>query len=152
MSDSRHRTKCEFKPGLILKGMIASFVVWALSSPALAQLPTAVYATGAIGASMTITFTVAPPSGSTVSCSLALISNDVRAPSDTQSISAPVNGSTATCQILIYYNWRLTVPANDTMTIAYSVQGPVQNSSGIIQIIPIPSNGTQRVFTAAVTQ
>jgi hypothetical protein len=139
--------------GRILKAAAASFAACAMTLPALGQLlPGAVFVTGTAVATITVTFTGAPPSGSTVSCSLSLISNDQRAPSDTQSISAPVSGTTAICNITMNYKWRPTTPASDTMTIAYSVQGPVQNSSGITNIIPMPANGTTKIITIAVTQ
>ena len=43
----------------------------------------------------------------------------------------------------MYYRWRLTTPAEDTMTIAYSVVGPTQTSSGLVNIIPMPADGSQ---------
>jgi hypothetical protein len=52
---------------------------------------------------ITVTFMVAPPAGSTVSCSLSLISGDQRGPSDTQSTSAPVSCPASTCQIAMYF-------------------------------------------------
>ena len=129
---------------LLMWTALALFWAGAASAPALAQtLGPPVYATGHAVATITVTFTAAPPAGSTVSCSLALISSDPRGPSDTNSTSAPVNGSTAVCNITMYYDWRLTSGSNDTMTIAYSVQGPAQSSSGLVGIIAMPANGAE---------
>lgn len=105
-------------------------------------LPAPVYLTGTASATITIVFGVAPPSGSNVSCSLSLISNDPRGPSDTQNASVTTSGgNTVICPISLNYRWRLTDPSADTMTIAYSVQGPTQSSSGIVNIIPMPADG-----------
>ena len=104
-------------------------------------LPAPVYLTGTANATITITFGTAPASGTSVSCSLSLISNDPRAPSDTQNTSeTTTGGNSVVCPIALNYRWRLTTPASDTMTIAYSVQGPTQSSSGIVNIIPMPAD------------
>ena len=113
-------------------------------------LPAPVYLSGTTNATITIVFGVAPPSGTAVSCSLSLISNDPRAPSDTQNASVTTaGGNTVVCPITLNYRWRLTTPASDTMTIAYGVQGPTQSSSGIVNIIPMPADGyvANMVFT-----
>ncbi len=104
-------------------------------------LPAPVYLTGAANATITINYATAPPDGSIASCSLSLISNDPRSPSDTNSASVPVSGSSAVCFVSVRYRWRLTNPAADTMTIAYGVQGPTQSSTGIVNIIPMPGDG-----------
>jgi hypothetical protein len=127
-----------------------------MTLPALAQgLGAPTFVTGSASANITVTFTPAPPAGSTVSCSLSLISNDPRGPSDTSSTSAAVSGSSATCQISMHFNWRLTSTSlsSDTMTIAYSVAGPSQTSSGLVNIIPMPASGTTiGPMNIAVTQ
>ncbi len=140
--------------GLVLKAVAASFAAWAMTLPALAQLAAPVYVTGSAAATITVTFTVAPPTGSTVSCSLALLSSDPRAPSDSASVTSTVSGSTATCTVTVNYRWRLTSTSlsTDTMTIGYSVQGPVATSSGLVNIIPMPANGTHLTQSFAVTQ
>lgn len=151
---SRHNeAKRKLSRGRILKAAVASFAACAMALPALA-LPPATYVTGSDAATITVTFTVAPPAGSTVSCSLALLSNDPRGPSDNASVTATVSGSTATCVITVHYRWRLTSTSlsTDTMTIAYSVQGPVQVSSGLINIIPMPADGTHLSNSFGVTQ
>ena len=104
-------------------------------------LPAPVYLTGTANASITVAFATSPPANSTVSCSLALIGSDPRAPRDTITVTAPVNGATALCPISLNYRWRLTDPSQDTMAIAYGVQGPSQSSIGIVNIIPMPSDG-----------
>ena len=38
------------------------------------------------------------------------------------------------------------------MTVAYSVQGPVQSSSGVVNIIPMPPDGTGVNLNIGVTQ
>jgi hypothetical protein len=147
--------KRKFSPGRILKAAIASFAACAMTLPALAAaLPPQVFVTGSATGTITVTFTVAPPALSTVSCSVSLISNDPRAPSDSSSVTAPVSGSTATCVVTVNYRWRLTSAnlSTDTMTIAYSVQGPVQVSSGLINIIPMPADGTHLSQSFGVTQ
>jgi hypothetical protein len=148
--------KRKFSRGLILKAAAASFAAFTMTLPALGQnhpaLPPPVYVTGSALATITVNFKAAPPMGSTVSCGLSLISSDQRSPSDSQTISAPVSGSTAICQITMSYRWRLTVPSSDTMTIAYSVQGPVQSSFGLVNIIPMPADGAQSTFNIGVTQ
>jgi hypothetical protein len=127
-----------------------------MTLPALGQgiLGAPTFVTGGANAMITVTFTVAPPAGSTVTCSLSLISNDPRGPSDTNSTGAAVNGSTATCQISMHFNWRLSAAslANDQMTIAYSVAGPSQTSSGLTNIIPMPPSGSMLTLNIPVTQ
>jgi hypothetical protein len=149
---SLHReAKCKFPRGRILKTGVASFVACAMASSALAlAAPTIV--TGTVVATITVTFKVAPAAGSTVSCSLALISSDQRAPSESKSKTETVSDSTATCKVRVHYSWPLTTPASDTMTIAYSVQGPVQTSAGIIDIITMPATGTVTTEAVGVTQ
>jgi len=146
--------KRKFSPGRILKAAIASFAACAMTLPALAQLASPTFVTGSATGTITVTFTVAPPALSTVSCSVSLISNDPRAPSDSTSVTAPVSGSTATCVVTVNYRWRLTSAnlSTDTMTVAYSVQGPVQVSSGLINIIPMPADGTHLSQSFGVTQ
>jgi hypothetical protein len=151
----RNEAKRKFVRGLVLRAVVASVAACAAAVPALAQtypLPAPTYVAGSANATITTTFTVAPAAGSTVSCSLSLISSDARGPSDTNSTSASVSGSTAVCSITMYYYWRLTTPSSDTMTIAYSVQGPVQSSSGLVNIIPQPAAGTALNLTINVTQ
>ena len=105
-------------------------------------LPAPVYLTGTANATITVVFGVAPPAGSTVSCSLSLISSDPRSPSDTQSASVTTSGGNSViCPLTLNYRWRLTTPSADTMTIAYAVQGLTQSSSGIVNIIPMPADG-----------
>ena len=105
-------------------------------------LPAPVYLTGTANATITVVFGVAPPAGSTVSCSLSLISNDPRSPSDTQNTSVTTSGGNSIiCPLTLNYRWRLTTPSADTMTIAYAVQGLTQSSSGIVNIIPMPADG-----------
>jgi hypothetical protein len=134
----------------------AVFVMLAcgMTLPALAQLAAPTYVTGGATATITVTFTVAPPGGSTVTCSVSLISSDPRGPSDTNSTTAAVSGSTATCNITMHFNWRLTSTSlsSDQMTIAYSVAGPLQTSSGLVNIIPMPASGTQLTLNIPVTQ
>jgi hypothetical protein len=148
--------KRKFPRGLIMRAVAAGIAASTMSLPVLAQsLGSPTFVTGTATATITVTFTVAPPSGSTVSCSLTLISNDPRGPSDTNSTSAPVNGSTASCPITINYNWRLTSSdvTTDTMTIAYSVSGPAQTSSGLVNIIAMPAPGaTTGPMNIQVTQ
>jgi hypothetical protein len=140
----QQRAKARAFRRLLMWAALALFWAGAASAPALAQtLGPPVYAGGHAVATITVTFTAAPPAGSTISCSLSLISNDPRNPSDTNSISAPVTGSTAVCNITMYYYWRLTSGSNDTMTIAYSVQGPAQTSNGIVGVIAMPANGAE---------
>lgn len=143
-----------FPKRLIMGAAVASLAACAMTLPALAQLAAPTYVTGAANATITVTFTAAPPAGSTLSCSLSLISSDPRGPSDTNSTSASVSGSSAVCQVAVHFNWRLTSTSlsSDTMTIAYSVQGPVQTSSGLVNIIPMPANGTQLTLSIPVTQ
>ena len=131
----------------------ALVVLCGVDRPAAAQtypLPAPVYLSGTATATITINFGTAPPSGSTVSCSLSLISNDPRAPSDTKNASVTTTGgASVVCPVAMSYRWRLTNPAADTMTIAYAVQGPTQSSSGIVNIIPMPADGyvANMVFT-----
>jgi hypothetical protein len=140
----------------IIAGLaLAAIAAYGMTSPALGQgLGPAVYVSGSVTATITVTFTAAPPAGSAVSCSLSLISNDPRGPSDTNSTSAAVSGSSAVCQITMYYYWRLTAASlsSDTMTFAYSVAGPTQTSSGLVNIPPMPPSGAQTVIAIPVTQ
>jgi hypothetical protein len=149
---SLHReAKRKFPRGRILKAAVASFAACAMALPALALAPPTIVG-GTVVATFTVTFKVAPASGSTVSCSLALISSDQLAPSESKSKTETVSDSTATCKVRVHYSWSLTTPASDTMTIAYSVQGPVQTSTGISNIITMPANGTVTTEAIAVTQ
>jgi hypothetical protein len=153
---SLHRgAKPRFYRGLFLRAVVTSFAACAMTLPALAQLASPTYVTGSAVANITVTFTVAPPAGSTVSCTLSLSSNDPRGPAESQTTSASVSGSTALCSITMYYRWRLTSSSisSDTMTIAYSVQGPVQSSSGLVNIVPMPPDGAATgPMTIGVTQ
>lgn len=164
MSDSRQdssearsslhgEAKRKISRGFVLKAVAASFAACAMNLPALA-LDAPTYVTGSAAATITVTFTVAPPAGSTVSCSLALLSDDPRAPSDSASVTSTVSGSTAICTVKVNYRWRLTSTSlsKDTMTIAYSVQGPVATSSGLVNTIPMPANGTHLSQSFGVTQ
>jgi hypothetical protein len=144
-------TKRKFPRGRILKAAVASFAACAMASPAL-TLPAPTIVAGTAVATITVTFKVAPASGSTVSCGLALISSDQLGPSETKSKTETVSDSTATCKVKVHYSWSLTTPATDTLTIAYSVQGPVQTSAGIITIIPMPASGTVTTSAIGVTQ
>lgn len=143
--------KRNFSRGRILRALAAGFAACAVALPALALGPPTIV-TGSAAATITVTFTVAPPAGSTVSCNLSLLSSDARAPSDSKTIDAPVSGSTATCIVKVNYKWRLTTPATDTMTIAYSVQGPNQTSSGLVNVIAMPADGTNLSQSIGVTQ
>jgi hypothetical protein len=141
---------------LIVQAVLAIIAASTMSLPVLAQsLGSPTFVTGTATATITVTFTVAPAAGSTVSCSLTLISNDPRGPSDTNSTTATVSGSSASCPITINYNWRLTSSdiTTDTMTIAYSVSGPAQTSSGLVNVIAMPASGaTTGPMNIAVTQ
>jgi hypothetical protein len=146
------QTSLSYPGKLRAAAAFAGIAACGITAPALGQLAAPVYVTGGATATITVTFTAAPPAGSTVSCSLSLISSDPRGPSDTNSTSAPVSGSSAICQITMHFNWRLTSGSSDTMTIAYSVAGPVQTSSGLVNIIPMPASGTQLNLNIPVTQ
>jgi hypothetical protein len=84
--------------------------------------------------------------------SLSLISSDQLAPNDTQSQDATVSGFAATCNITLHYKWRLMTPASDTLTIAYSVQGPTQTSAALFDVITQPADGTQTIVNIGVVQ
>jgi len=107
--------------------------------------------TGAITATISVQFTVAPPAGSSVSCGLGVASNDALAPTDGQSAQAAVHGSKATCSIVLHYSWRLA-SANTNMAILYSVSGPVHSSAGTYQVIKVPANGTNTHVAVTVAQ
>jgi hypothetical protein len=85
-----------------------------------------------------------------VSCNLALIGSDARAPSDVKFVSAPVSGTSAVCDISLHYERRL-ISASSNMTIAYTVSGPQQTNSAIYNIIAVPDGATKRV-SVAITQ
>jgi hypothetical protein len=87
-----------------------------------------------------------------VSCGLSLISSDQLSPADSNSVTVTVSGATAICPITINYKWRLTTPTSDTMTIAYSVSGPSQSSSGLFDIITQPAEGTVTTLAIGVVQ
>jgi hypothetical protein len=149
---SLHReTKRKFPRGRIVKAAVASFAACAMTLPGLA-LAAVAKVKGSAVATITVTFKVAPPAGSSVSCSLSLISNDQLAPNDTQSQDATVSGSAATCNITVNYKWRLMTPSTDTLTVAYSVQGPTQTSAALYDIITQPADGTVTTLTIGVTQ
>jgi hypothetical protein len=149
---SLHREeKRKFPRGRILKAAVASFAAWTMILPGLA-LAAVAKVKGSAVATITVNFKVAPPSGSTVSCSLELISSDQLGPSDTNSVTATVSGSTATCNITMYYKWRLMTPSTDTLTVAYSVQGPIQTSTALYDIITQPADGTVTTLTIGVIQ
>lgn len=129
----------------------AAACVWAATSIPTPSVAAPVTVSGTVNARITVTFVTAPLAGSTVSCGVALISNDVYAPNDSKSVTVPVSGSTAVCSIPIRYKWRLS-SSSSTMTIAYSVSGPAQASSAIHSTIPVPPNGTTTAAIVAVTQ
>lgn len=126
----------------LLRCVLAGAGSLAAFAPAIAQLAAPVYVSGTAQATITVNFVVPPAASSTISCTLSLSSNDARGPADSQTVTAVVNGATGVCNITMYYRWRLTVPTQDSMTISYSVTGPVQTSSGVVNIIPMPHDGT----------
>jgi hypothetical protein len=149
---SLHRqAKFKFPRGRIVKAAVASIVAYAMASPALA-LPPPTIVGGTVVATITVTFKVAPAPGSTVSCSVSLISSDQRAPSDTKSKTGTGSGATEICKVRVHYSWPLTTPASDTLTIAYSVEGPIQTTSGLFDVISMPANGTVTTLAIGVTQ
>jgi hypothetical protein len=107
--------------------------------------------TGIVAAKITITFAKAPPSGSTVSCGITLISSDTLSPTDSKFTSVKVSGSTATCNLAVSYRW-LVNSASSTMSIAYSASGPDQSSSGIARVITLPPSNTTTHVAVAVSQ
>lgn len=107
--------------------------------------------TGIVAGKITITFAKAPPSGSSVSCALSLISDDTLSPTDANSTSAKINGTTAVCTFSMHYRWVVN-SATSHMTIAYSVSGPSQSSSGISRIITLPANNATTHVAIAVDQ
>lgn len=107
--------------------------------------------TGIVAAKITITFAKAPPSGSTVSCGITLISGDTLSPTDSKFTSVQVSGSTATCNLSVSYRW-LVNSASSTMSIAYSASGPNQSSSGISRVITLPASNTTTHVAIAVSQ
>jgi len=158
MSDSRRaanwlryllgrEAKFSFLQRRVLAAVVGSFAACLPILPALAVTEVS----GTIVATLTITFVSAPPKGSAVSCNLSLFGSDVLAPSDSQSVSAPVSGSSAVCKLTVHYGWRLE-STTSTMTIAYSVQGPVQSSSGLYSTMTMPQNGTTTTVALAITQ
>jgi hypothetical protein len=52
------------------------------------------------------------------------------------------------------FYWRLSASSlsSDTMTIAYSVAGPLQTSSGLTNIISMPASGSLLTLNIPVTQ
>jgi hypothetical protein len=133
----------------ILKLALASFVLGAAALPVSAAVPTT--RTGAVIATFKVRFKVAPPGNSFVSCSVVLIGSDALSPSDTKTASVAVSGSAATCSLKLFYSWRLASPTSN-MTIAYSVSGPEQTSSGTYETIVVPANGTNTKVTLAIVQ
>lgn len=147
-----HAAKRKFARAPVWQTVVAGLAVGAMTLPALAQqLPAPTTRTGTVAATLTISFVTAPAAGSTVSCSLALLGNDTRSPSDGKFANASVSGSTAVCKIAVHYKWHLS-SASSTMTIAYSVTGPTQSSSGIYDTIAMPANGATTTVAVAVTQ
>ncbi len=141
-----------FSVGLIL-GAFAACV--GSAAPALAQTSynaaTVTTVSGVVSAKLTLSFASAPPTGSTVSCAVALIGSDSLSPSDSESVNAPVSGSSAVCNLTIHYKWRIA-SLTSTMTIAYSVSGPLQDSSAIYEVITMPPNGATTIVTNSVQQ
>jgi hypothetical protein len=82
---------------------------------------------------------------------VTLIGDDVNAPTDSKFTSAAVSGTGAVCKIALHYKW-LIESATSKMTIAYSVSGPSQTSSGIADVIPVPAKGTTTTEAIAITQ
>jgi hypothetical protein len=134
----------------IRRAVLASLAACAMSLPASVALADIVRS-GTVEASFTIRFTQAPPASSSVSCNLALIGSDALAPSDVKSVSAPVSGTSAVCDVSVPYEWRLK-SASSNMTIAYTVSGPQQTSSAIYNIIAVPADGATTVAHVAITQ
>jgi hypothetical protein len=139
-------------PGLAV--VLVFGAAW-LPTPSVAQDATGpaapIVRTGTVVASLNVAFVVAPPSGSTVSCSVALVSNDVHAPSDSKAVEAAVSGATAHCSLSVSYRWALA-SATSAMTIFYTVSGPAQASSALYGTITVPPSGTTTPVNIAVTQ
>jgi hypothetical protein len=143
----RHRAKCKF-PG---KGIASAVIGGVMSIGAALPAQAATVRTGVVNATLTITFSPAPPAGSTVSCGVSLIGNDSSAPSDSKSTRASVSSGKATCHIIMRYRWSLVL-ATSKMAIAYSVSGPSQSSAGIYSTISVPANGATTKIAIAISQ
>jgi len=137
-----------FAMGQALRAAVLGFATCAMCWPVSAATVTR---TGTVAATLKITFTQAPPDGSSVSCAVTLIGSDTNAPTDSKFISAAVSGTGAVCKIALHYKWLLD-SATSKMTIAYSVSGPNQTSSGIADVITVPANGTNTHVAIAITQ
>lgn len=130
----------------ILRVLSASIASSAVCLPALA-----VDRAGTVVATLTVTFAAAPAAGSRVSCGVALIGDDTHSPADNRSVDVAVVGSKATCKLTIPYKWHLA-SATSKMSIAYSVSGPRQSSSGIHSVFTVPANGTNTTVAVAISQ
>jgi hypothetical protein len=106
---------------------------------------------GTVTGFITVTFATAPGAGTRVSCALSLVGDDALNPTDSKFTSVAVNGTTATCRVPVRYKWTVNNPASH-MTIAYSVSGPTQSSSGIAKVIPLPANNANFGVSVAINQ
>ena len=143
-----HESKRKLPGRRILKTGVASLAAAAaMTLPALAVTDR----TGVVVATLTVTFSSTVPAGFKASCSLTLIGNDTLEPSETQTVTAPVSNSRATCKLTVHYSWRLD-SVSSGMTIAYSVSGPIQSSSAIFETITVPADGATTNVGVAVQQ
>ena len=149
MGDNRDRQE----PHNLCRGRRIGALLAAFPAVALMAVPAhaVTVRTGTVDATITVTFTPAPPAKSTVSCTISLIGSDTNAPSDSRFVEANVVGSRASCRVIVPYRWNLAV-ATSKMTIAYSVSGPAQSSSGIYRVLPIPANGITTKAAITVSQ
>jgi len=106
---------------------------------------------GTIQGTINVNFATAPASGTQITCTLILIGSDTLAPTESNSVTVTVGGTTASCSVPVRYKWRVQNP-NSNMAISYSVSGPTRTSSGIFDVIQMPANGTKTNVTIGVAQ
>ena len=106
---------------------------------------------GIVNASITVSFAAAPPTGSELSCSIALVSTDALSAMDNKATTVAISGTPASCSVQVPYRWRVLDTASK-MKVIYSVSGPSQSSSAVFTTLPLPANGATTNISIQVRQ
>lgn len=133
-----------------LAGALTALAAVSIAASAVA-LPAPTARSGVVQGKFTVRFATAPAAGSRVSCSIALVSDDTRAPTESAATDVPVKGKRAVCTVKVRYHWLLS-KADSTIQLVYSVSGPSQNSSGVYDRITVPADGAHTTFSLVLDQ
>lgn len=141
-----------------MKVVISVFVAMALAISLVGEAYAAatVY-NGIFNLRITVTISSQLPASANIQCTFnTLTSGQLDSISESDTVTASVNGSTAVCQLSIPYRWTLYSPG-DSVALSYSVfaldtagngRSHYNNAAGTVQV---PANGATTSYNASVT-